>query len=167
MSEPCPRAWPVDAIGGFGASLRRRADRCLLLGRTTSRFPGAGEAAGVGVSDAHRNAPDWRARRSQATGRLRRLWAACLLCGASDGDAAGLHEDGQSAESDSRSDENLWPLRAPQVLLAVRVSVVRENAERTAPVAAMWLRKTVGPACWGTKSWRNNCSCRRKTTVVP
>src|SRR5207253_1919555 len=56
---------------------------------------------------------------------LRRLRQTGLLQHALDGHAPRVDEDGQAAEIDARSDEDLRPLRPAQVLLALRTGRVR------------------------------------------
>ena len=77
------------------------------------------KATGRRVSNADRNAADRRARRGEAAGRLRRLRQAGLLQHASVRNAAGVDEDGQAAKGHARSDENLRPLRAAEMLPAL------------------------------------------------
>ena len=67
------------------------------------------------------------------TGRLRRLRQAGLLQHAPLGNAAGVDEDGEAPKGDARPDENLRPLRALEMLPAVRVRHLRRIAEGIAP----------------------------------
>ena len=74
-----PRARARHEAGAGRAGVRRLAADLLLHGRRPRRFPRAGARAGRRVPDAHRDAADRRARRSEDDRRLRHVRPAAVL----------------------------------------------------------------------------------------
>ena len=127
----------ADEPGRRGDDPRPRAGGVLLSGREARRFPRAGERPGPRAANAHRDAPDRCPRRGEAAGRLRRLRQTGLLQHTPDAHAARLDEDGQDPKDDPRPGQDLGPVRALEVLPALRVRHLSHDGKNT---AAGWIQ---------------------------
>ena len=121
-----------DEDRGGGAGARRRARHGALPERGTRGLPRAGARARAPLRRARGDAPDRRARRGPPHRRLREVRPALLLQELPEGAQARQHEEREDAEGVPRPAEDQRPLRAPDVLPALRGRDLR-GAEEAPP----------------------------------
>ena len=156
-ADPRPAA-PDEAVAG-GADARRRPPGLLLHVRCAGRFPRAGARAGRALPDAHRDAADWRARRSADARRLRIVRPPSVLHDMAHQLRADLDPDGQTAGSRAEPVEAVGAVRASEVLPPIRAAQRQRRRQwRLRRRGRLWQPHGCGTGA----GCGSGCSCGRR-----